>query len=314
MTLNLQNFFKKQINIIIRDREIFFFQSIFCHLSRNQPSRDKFKLIHWKNSEKANEIFNEIKKATNSFFVLNFPLSQEKEFFPRLLNFRSKIKIILNSEVSTKKIFENLPFETFTFGREKNSDFWIGFLNFDHGMSFKLEFFGKVLPIFVGGAFGSKILHATVANLVLAYFFNWNLIEIANKLRSLDFFPGRMRLIKGINESFIFDNSDSREEEEFLEAIEIFLHLRSFRRKFLIAGKKEKLFFVSYFKVEEFQKQFLMLKGEALKNFELDEKKETLSELIQTLKKLLGKNDLVLINGFESKKMKETVDEIRKIW
>lgn len=314
MKFPIENFFKKQINIFTSEEDPLFFEKIFNFIFENKNFRQRAKIIYLSKNFSKEKILGELKKGEKSIFVFNSPFPIERKFFFEISEFKFKVKICFNADFLNKRIFEGLPLETLSFGKEKNSNFCISFLNFDHGMNFKLEFFGKTLPVFIGNLFGKKVLYSSVANLVLAYFFGFNLIEIAEKLKNLPSFPGRMRLIEGIEGSFIFDNSDCKTEEEFLEAIEIFLKLQSFKRKLLVAGKNKEIFFLPSTAIFQLQSKFLMKKMEVLFDPKIVKKIDDPKLLIEKIKISLSKNDLLLLDGFNSEMIQNLVDEFRKIW
>lgn len=75
------------------------------------------------------------------------------------------------------------------------------------GVVFRVDQDGKSFPVIIEGVFGRNHVYASLAALALVYGLNFNIIDAINALKNYDVPPGRMRLLKGINESLIIDDT-----------------------------------------------------------------------------------------------------------
>ena len=76
-----------------------------------------------------------------------------------------------------------------------------------HGLVFRVDVEGKSLPVVIDGVFGKNHISAAMATLALAHGLKLNILDAINSLKSYDFPPGRMRLLAGINDTLIIDDS-----------------------------------------------------------------------------------------------------------
>ena len=75
------------------------------------------------------------------------------------------------------------------------------------GLTFKLRYDNKTVPISVDGAFGRQHVYALLAAAAVGIAYGLNLIEISEGLGKYKVGPGRLRLIEGINKSYILDDT-----------------------------------------------------------------------------------------------------------
>lgn len=75
------------------------------------------------------------------------------------------------------------------------------------GVSFKLEYKGSTVPIRLKNVFGRQAVYASLAAAATGIVFGMNLIEISEALQKYQPPPGRLRLITGIKNSLVLDDS-----------------------------------------------------------------------------------------------------------
>lgn len=75
------------------------------------------------------------------------------------------------------------------------------------GISFKVNHQKRTVPFRLNNALGRPQVYAVLAAIAVGLHFNMNLIEISQALENLDFPSHRMKLVKGINESYIIDDT-----------------------------------------------------------------------------------------------------------
>ncbi|OGI94858.1 hypothetical protein A3A03_00915 [Candidatus Nomurabacteria bacterium RIFCSPLOWO2_01_FULL_40_18] len=75
------------------------------------------------------------------------------------------------------------------------------------GIIFRVDTEGKSLPVTIEGVFGRNHMYASLASLALILGLKFNIINAIEALKNYDVPPGRMRLLKGINDSLIIDDT-----------------------------------------------------------------------------------------------------------
>jgi UDP-N-acetylmuramoyl-tripeptide--D-alanyl-D-alanine ligase len=75
------------------------------------------------------------------------------------------------------------------------------------GVIFRVDIEGSSFPVVIEGVFGKNHIFASLATLALSVGLKLNIVEAINALKNYDVPSGRMRLLKGINESLIIDDT-----------------------------------------------------------------------------------------------------------
>jgi UDP-N-acetylmuramoyl-tripeptide--D-alanyl-D-alanine ligase len=75
------------------------------------------------------------------------------------------------------------------------------------GLAHRTTAEGTSLPVVIEGVFGRNHVYASLASLALALGLKFNIINAINALKNYSVSPGRMRLLKGINDSMIIDDT-----------------------------------------------------------------------------------------------------------
>ncbi len=75
------------------------------------------------------------------------------------------------------------------------------------GLSFKLNYQNIVIPFRLANALGRHQIYAALAATAVGIHFGMNLIEISEALRSFEFPKQRMKLLRGVKDSWIIDDS-----------------------------------------------------------------------------------------------------------
>ncbi len=75
------------------------------------------------------------------------------------------------------------------------------------GIIFRVDEGGVSLPVVIDGVFGRNHVYASLAALALASALKLNMVTAVGALKNYDVPAGRMRLLKGINDSLIIDDS-----------------------------------------------------------------------------------------------------------
>ena len=75
------------------------------------------------------------------------------------------------------------------------------------GIIFRVDIGGKSLPVTIDGVCGRNYVYASLASLALFSGLKFNMLDAAQALKNYDVPPGRMRLLKGIHDSMIIDDT-----------------------------------------------------------------------------------------------------------
>lgn len=205
------------------------------------------------------------------------------------------------------------------------------------GITFKVEDRGASLPVFIEGVFGKNHLYASLATLAIVSGLKWNMLQAIDALKNYEVPAGRMRLLDGINESFIIDdtyNSSPFACESALRTLgEIRIGLRGRGRKpgrkIAVLGDMLELgrhTVEAHKKIGECAKDFadfLVVIGPRSQDIRTGaiEAGMPLENIIdfsnsrdagEFLKQKLKKNDAVLIKGSQGMRMEKVVEVIIK--
>lgn len=128
-----------------------------------------------------------------------------------------------------------------TFGQGENSTISSSGMIYNYeeniptGISFKLNYDGKNIPIRLKNILAAHQIYAALAAVGVGITFKMNLVEIASALESLRSPAGRMSLIEGINDSFIIDDTYNASPVSAVAALDVLSQLKS-DRKIAILG------------------------------------------------------------------------------
>ncbi|MBP6884142.1 MAG: UDP-N-acetylmuramoyl-tripeptide--D-alanyl-D-alanine ligase, partial [Candidatus Pacebacteria bacterium] len=75
------------------------------------------------------------------------------------------------------------------------------------GIIFRVDAGGVSLPVTIEGVFGRNHAYAALASLALSFGLKFNLLNAVESLKNYEFPPGRMCLLKGINDTLIIDDT-----------------------------------------------------------------------------------------------------------
>ena len=98
------------------------------------------------------------------------------------------------------------------------------------GMTFKIEYQGKAVPIRVPGVVGEQSIYAFLAAAAVGLAQNLNFIEISEALLKYEHPPGRLRLLDGRNSSLILDDTYNSSPLAALAALEVLAKIPALRR------------------------------------------------------------------------------------
>ena len=104
------------------------------------------------------------------------------------------------------------------------------------GLSFKVSYQGNIVPVFLPEIVSLSHVYSVLAAIAVGLVLDLNLIDIAQALKKYQPLPGRMVLLRGINESLIIDdtyNSSPKAVETALQALE---QIKTPSKKWVVLG------------------------------------------------------------------------------
>lgn len=192
------------------------------------------------------------------------------------------------------------------------------------GIAFKLEFNGSVVPVKLPDTFGFPQAYAAAAAAAVGAALGMNLAEISEALRDYEPPPGRMRLIKGIKNSFILDDSYNAAPDAMRSALDTLRELPA-QRKIAVLG--DMLEIGKY--TEQVHRAIgdqtagfadaLFTVGPRAKFIADEARSHGLEEVYsfddsvsagKALDPMIREGDLILVKGSQGMRMEKTVEEI----
>lgn len=145
--------------------------------------------------------------------------------------------VILNSDIDVVfSLKEKIKTPVVLFGIGKRAEIRASNISFNsnnfepQGISFKLNYDGKIIPIRLPYVLAPHLIYAALSAVAAGIFFKMNLVDIAGALEKFSPPIGRMNLIKGINESFIIDDTYNSSPTSALAAVEVMKNIKALRK------------------------------------------------------------------------------------
>jgi len=135
--------------------------------------------------------------------------------------------------------------QVLTYGLNAGADLSAGEINLSRGrgqqpagLSFKLTYAGSTVPVFIPNILGEHSVYAVLAGAAVGLVYNLNLLEVAEALKNFESPPGRMRLIDGLNSSFIIDDSYNASPQSTLAAVKTLgsININAGGKKYALLG------------------------------------------------------------------------------
>ncbi|MCX6765848.1 MAG: UDP-N-acetylmuramoyl-tripeptide--D-alanyl-D-alanine ligase [Candidatus Moranbacteria bacterium] len=239
---------------------------------------------------------------------------------------------ILNAD--DEKIFsmkDETRARVITFGFEEKADLRASHVTYvqgekePEGIAFKLNYEGKFIPVRLPHVLASHQIGAVLAGAAAGIALKINLVDIAEALEQFSAPPGRMKLIKGIKDSLVIDDTYNASPASAVAALTALENLRALRKiavlgDMLELGKEmEKGHRQVARKVFEINADLFFAVGERMK-LAMNELEtlgyspermhyfESPQEASRILKEFIKKGDLVLVKGSQSMRMEKIVE------
>jgi UDP-N-acetylmuramoyl-tripeptide--D-alanyl-D-alanine ligase len=124
-----------------------------------------------------------------------------------LLVLNADDETVLGLKTKTKNLFITYGFKAGADILGSGDSIFYNDKNEPEGIIFRVDTEGASLPVVIEGVFGRNHVYASLAALALVSGLKFNMLEAVNALKNYDVPPGRMRLLNGINDSLIIDDT-----------------------------------------------------------------------------------------------------------
>ena len=104
------------------------------------------------------------------------------------------------------------------------------------GLIFRIDEGGNSFPVVIEGVFGRNHVYASLGALALSAGFKFNMLDTVQKLKNYEVPPGRMRLLKGIYNSFIIDDTHNSSPFACESALKTLGEIKTAGRKIAVLG------------------------------------------------------------------------------
>lgn len=203
------------------------------------------------------------------------------------------------------------------------------------GIMFRIDEGGSSLPVTIKGTFGKNHIYASLGGLALAYGLKLNMLWSTDALKKYVMQPGRMRLLEGINDSTIIDDTYNSSPAASISGLETLGEMSTVEgttkigRKIAVLGDMLELgrhteeAHKNVGKVAKYNVNILVVVGPRAKGIKEGAQSVRMAkknifefsssiEAGEFLKTFVRKNDLVFIKGSQGMRMERAVFAILK--
>ncbi len=195
------------------------------------------------------------------------------------------------------------------------------------GITFKIDYKGKIIPVRLPNAFGEQFVYVALCALGVGISQDLNLVEAVEALSLFKPPAGRLNLLRGVKNSFILDDTYNSSPLAVLAALEVMKNLPA-QRKIAVLGDMLEL---GKFTIDEHKKIGRMIKDYGIDllftvgpraKFIAEEARETgfpakkifefsdSDEVKINVQEKIEEGDLILVKGSQFMRMEKIVEEI----
>ncbi len=195
------------------------------------------------------------------------------------------------------------------------------------GVIFRVDEGGTSLPVIIEGVFGRNHIYATLASIAFAYGEKLNILEAINALKNYDVPPGIMRILKGINDSLIIDDTYNSSPFACESGLNTFGEINNNGRKIAVLGdmlelgRHTKEAHENIGKLAKEKADLLIVVGPRAKAIATGAKEAGMEEKNifefsnskeagEFLKTIVQKDDLLFIKGSQGMRMERVVEAV----
>ncbi|MEX2029243.1 MAG: UDP-N-acetylmuramoyl-tripeptide--D-alanyl-D-alanine ligase [Candidatus Paceibacterota bacterium] len=194
------------------------------------------------------------------------------------------------------------------------------------GLIFRVDEEGNSFPVVIEGVFGRNHAYASLGALALTSRLKFNVLSAINSLKHYDVAPGRMRLLQGINDSLIIDDTYNSSPVACESALNTLGEIKCNRKIAILGdmlelGKHTALAHKNIGRIAKEKSDMLIVVGpraEDIKNGALENKmnKKNIFEFLNSaeagefLKNFVQAGDLVLVKGSQGMRMERVVEAV----
>ena len=195
------------------------------------------------------------------------------------------------------------------------------------GVIFRVDVGGNSLPVVIEGVFGRNHVYASMATLALVSALKFNMLQAINALKNYDVPPGRMRLLSGINDSLIIDDTYNSSPFACESALRTLGGVKNDGRKIAILGDMLELgkhtvdAHTNIGKIAKENAEIIIVVGaraQAIKDGALEEgmKRENVLEFLDShdaaefIKTFVQRGDLILVKGSQGMRMERVTEAL----
>lgn len=279
-----------------------------------------------------------VSPAHLKFFKTVKKVSQEKRLIVSHLK-KTDYAILNRDDAEVYEMGKKTDADVISFGFHpsadvRTSDVTIKFKDNDkqrpEGLFFKVIYQGNIVPMYLSGIIGEHSVYRASAAIAVALIFGMNLVEISNALRDVVMPPGRMRLIPGIKDTLLVDDSYNASPLAVKAAMETLslIPIQGNGERYVVLGDMLELGAQTEnshrevgLRVAELGIDFLITVGEAMKGAAAAAKEagmpensvasfNTAEEAGRFLQEKIQTGDLILIKGSRAMHMEKVVKEV----
>ncbi len=267
------------------------------------------------------------------FFDSRKHLIEEKSTLIKTLK-SDGVLILNNDDEAVREMSSKTKNRIVTFGFKEDSDIrgseeniFYNKKGVPEGIVFRIDQNGSSLPVIVEGVFGRNHIYASFGALALAHALKWNIVDAVDRLKDYSVPVGRMRLLKGINKSFIIDDTYNSSPFACESALRTLGEIKTTGRKIAVLGdmlelgKHTEESHRDMGKVAKENVNILVVVGpraQKIKEGALDRgmKNKNIFEFLNSteagkfLKTFVSEGDFVLIKGSQGVRMERAVEAI----
>lgn len=267
------------------------------------------------------------------FFNSRKHLVEEKSLLIKTLK-KDGILILNNDDETVMNMKEKTKQRVVTYGFKDGSDVqgssdsvFYNDKNIPEGIIFRVDEGGSSLPVVIEGVFGRNHVYAALASLAFSSGLKFNTIDASAALKNYDVPPGRMRLLKGIEDTLIVDDTYNSSPLACEVALKTLSEIKSTGRKIAILGDMLELgkhtteAHKNIGKIAKENSDILVVVGpraKTIKEGALEEgmKVENVFEFLDSkeagnfIKTFVQTKDIILVKGSQGMRMERVVEEI----